>query len=241
MSPPNSIVLTHLGDSVPPYLRDCVKQIRLWNPKIHIYVILDNCHKEEVFFTSLTDEYDVRLVFRSMLEQTSEHKYFLHNFKGDLAFRKGYWRHVKERFFLIQELILKEDLTNLIAMEYDVLLYINIDSMINESLKDSKNMRMVRDNDQRAHPAFLFIPTVESIQQFNNFLISIIHSPLEDMQSLAVYADDSGSMKYFPVITTIHVFHCSLRGLSIISTNRSALQIQRIMVYEDNWIVPGKQ
>lgn len=201
MSPPNSIVLTHLGDSVPPYLRDCVKQIRLWNPNAHIYVILDNCHKEEIFFTSLTDEYDVRLVFRSMLEQTSEHKYFLENFKGDLLFRKAYWRHVKERFFLIQELMMKEDLTNSIAMEYDVLLYINIDSMINESLKGSNNMRMVRDNDQRAHPAFLFIPTVESIRQFNNFLISIIHSPLEDMQSLAAYADDSGAMKYFPVIT----------------------------------------
>ena len=203
MVKPNSIVLTHLGESVPPYLRDCVKQIRLWNPITYIYIILDDCHKSQEFFTSLEDNYEVRLVFRSMLEQTAEHKFFIDNFKGDLAFRKGYWRHVKERFFLIQELMMKERLTNIIAMEYDVLLYINIDSMINVFLKDSKNMRMVRDNDQRGHPAFLFIPTVESIRRFNNFLISIIQSPLEDMQSLAAYADYSGAMKYFPVITDV--------------------------------------
>lgn len=198
---PNSIVLTHLGESVPPYLLDCIKQIRLWNPDAYVYLILDDCHKGQPFFTHLDDEYGVRLAFRSMLEQTPEHKYFLENFKGDLVFRKGYWRHVKERFFLIQELMVKEDLTNILAMEYDVLLYINIDSMINESLKGTKNMRMVRDNDQRGHPAFLFIPTVESIRKFNFFLCSIIQIPLEDMQSLAAYADNSHEMKYFPVIT----------------------------------------
>jgi len=197
---PNSIVLTHLGESVPPYLVDCVKQIRLWNPDAYVYLILDDCHKGQAFFTSLEDEYEVRLAFRSFLEQTPEHRYFLQNFKGDLVFRKGYWRHVKERFFLIQELMMKEDLTNILAMEYDVLLYINIDSMIKE-LKDSKHMRMVRDNDQRGHPAFLFIPTAESIRKFNNFLCSIIDSHLEDMQSLAAYADHTKAMKYFPVIT----------------------------------------
>ena len=201
MVKPNSIVLTHLGESVPPYMLDCVKQIRLWNPSAYIYIILDDCHKNQIFFKSLEDNYEVKLVFRSMLKETAEHKYFLQNFKGDLAFRKGYWRHVKERFFLIQELMMKDNLANVIAMEYDVLLYINIDSMINVSLKDSKNMRMVRDNDQRGHPAFLFIPTVESIRHFNNFLISIIQAPLEDMQSLAAYADNSDAMKYFPVIT----------------------------------------
>ena len=131
----NPIILTHLGESVPPYLRDCVRQIRLWNSIAVIYLILDDCHKNKEFFTALDDEYDVRLVFRTMLKETPEHKYFLRNFKGDLVFRKGYWRHVKERFFLIQELMMKEDLTNALAMEYDVLLYINIDSMIKE-LKD---------------------------------------------------------------------------------------------------------
>ena len=196
----NPIILTHLGESVPPYLRDCIKQIRLWNPLVNIYLILDDCHKDEPFFTKLEEEYDVKLAFRSMLQQTPEHKYFLNNFKGDRVFRKGFWLHVKERFFLIQELIIKEDLTNIISMEYDVLLYINIDPLIKE-LKESRHMRMVRDNDQRGYPAFLFIPNAESLRRFNNFLISIINTPLDDMQILAAYADDSGAMSYFPVIS----------------------------------------
>jgi len=201
MVKPNSIILTHLGESVPPYMFDCVKQIRLWNPSTYIYIILDDCHKGQDFFTSLEDEYEVILVFRSMLEQTADHTYFLKNFNGDRVFRKGFWLHVKERFFLIHELMMKRELTNVISMEYDVLLYINIDPLINVFLKDSKFMRMVRDNDQRGYPAFLFIPNAESIQRFNHFLINFIHSPLEDMQSLAAYADNSGAIKYFPVIT----------------------------------------
>jgi hypothetical protein len=195
-----SIVLTHLGESVPPYMRECVHQMRLWNPSINVYIILDDCHRDEVFFKNLMSEYGVRLVFRMMLEQTPEHTYFIQNFKGDIQFRKAYWRHVKERFFLIQELMIKYELTDILTMEYDVLLYIDIAPVIG-ILKGSVNIRMVRDNDQRAHPAFLFIPTVESIRKFNNFIISIIDSPLEDMQALAAYADHSKAIKYFPVIT----------------------------------------
>jgi len=197
----NSIVLTHLGESVPGYMQDCVKQIRLWNPSVNIYVLLDDCHTNTDFFNTLTTDYNVKLVFRSNLQRTPEHLYFLEHFNGDMSFRKGYWRHVKERFFLIQELMKDYKLTNIISMEYDVLLYINIDSLI-EKLKESKCIRMVRDNDDKGHPAFLFIPTTESIRRFNNFLISIIHTSLEDMQSLAAYAENSNSsIKYFPVIT----------------------------------------
>jgi hypothetical protein len=196
----NPIILTHLGESVPPYLRDCIKQIRLWNSLANIYLILDDCQKSQEFFTSLEDEYEVILVFRSMLEPTPEHTYFVNNFNCDKAFRKGFWLHVKERFFLIHELMMKKELTNVISMEYDVLLYINIDPLIKE-LKDSKFMRMVRDNNQRGYPAFLFIPNAESMQGFNKFLITFIHSPFGDMESLAVYADCSGAIKYFPVIT----------------------------------------
>jgi len=196
----NSIVLTHLGESVPAYMRDCVHQIRLWNPSVEIYIILDNCHEDQPFFKNLVSEYVVKLVFRMMLEETPEHKYFIQNFKGDIKFRKGYWRHVKERFFLIQELMIKYELRAILTMEYDVLLYIDITSVI-EMLKGSTNIRMVRDNDQRGHPAFLFIPTVESICEFNNFIINIIDTPLEDMQTLAAYADHSKAINYFPVIT----------------------------------------
>jgi hypothetical protein len=167
---------------------------------VNIYLILDDCHRDEDFFKSLEDEYDVILVFRSMLDQTPEHIYFLKHFKGDREFRMGFWLHVKERFFLIHELMIKSELTNVISMEYDVLLYVNIDPLMKE-LKDSKFMRMVRDNDYRGYPAFLFIPTVESIRRFNNFLNSIINTSFEDMQTLAAYADNSGAIKYFPVIT----------------------------------------
>ena len=39
-----SVILTHLGDSVPPYLRDCVHQLRIFNPATPVYVIANPVH-----------------------------------------------------------------------------------------------------------------------------------------------------------------------------------------------------
>lgn len=201
-----SIVLTHLGESVPVYIRDCVEQIRLWNPatETDIYILLERIHASSTpspFWTDLAEKHGVTLVFTDSLVPTPHHTYFATHFKGDTAFRKGYWKHVKERFYFVEELMSSYGLEHVISMEYDVLLYTNIRSIV-DPCRSTGTLRMVRDNEDRGHPALLYIPNTVTMSDFTQFLTSLLDSPLEDMQSLAAYADKyPAKIHYFPVIT----------------------------------------
>jgi len=197
-----SIILTHLGDSIPLYIHDCVKQIRLWNFSTPIYIILNTVQNNIDFWNNLVKNYSVILVLTNSLAPTQHHTFFNNNFQGDTQFRKGYWKHVKERFYFIEELMIRDNLIDVISMEYDVLLYVDFTTLINKCKTSSQTLRMVRDNDLRGHPAFLYIPNYNMISHFNMFLTSIVNTKLEDMQSLAAYANTySDKINYFPVIT----------------------------------------
>ena len=197
-----SIILTHLGESVPFYIKDCVHQIRLWNPTLPVYIILDPFHKEDKFFVNLILIYSVNLVYTDSLPSTDHHLYFKNNFQGDTEFRKGYWKHVKERFFYIEELIQRDKLDHVISMEYDVMLYIDLNTILEKFKISHQSLRIVRDNDDKGHPAFMYIPNLQTIYHFLMFILSIIQSPLEDMQALAAYANTyTDKVHYLPVIS----------------------------------------
>jgi len=196
-----SVILTHLGESVPLYIKDCVHQIRLWSG-IKIYVILEPVHKTHTFWTDLASMYSVTLVFTDTLHLTDHHVAFRNGFQGDTQFRKGYWKHVKERFFYIEELMLRDSLDQVISMEYDVLIYMDLNLVIDKLKQSFQTLRFVRDNDERGHPAFLYCPSVSMICDFNQFLVKIIHTPLEDMQALAAYAHNyPEKVRSLPVLT----------------------------------------
>lgn len=195
-----SVILTHLGDSVPPYLRDCVHQLRLFNPSVPVYVIANPVHTSSPFFLNLQTTYGVRLRFTDALAPTAQHTEFLANFKGDVAFRKGYWRHVKERFFFVEELMIQESLTDVISMEYDVLVYGDLTDLCRKLHGLPKTLRYVMDNDTRGHPAFLYFPTLQAAQSLTTFFAAMAALPYEDMQTLSLYAK-LFPVQYFPVIT----------------------------------------
>lgn len=193
-----SVILTHLGDSVPPYLKDCVHQLRIFNPTTPVYVILDPVHKTNSFFLDLQPS--VQLRFTDDLTPTTQHTEFLTNFKGDTAFRKGYWRHVKERFFFVEEVMIQESLTDTISMEYDVLVYGNLTELCRKLDRLPKTLRMVMDNDTRGHPAFLYFPTVADARSLTTFFAAVAAMPYEDMQTLALYSKIFPT-HFFPVLT----------------------------------------
>ena len=53
------VILPYLGTSIPPYLADCVHQIRLWNKDTYIFVILDPVHEGVAFWNDLQSKYGV--------------------------------------------------------------------------------------------------------------------------------------------------------------------------------------
>jgi hypothetical protein len=197
-----SVVLTHLGESVPVYIEDCVHQLRLWNPTIPIYIILERCHESHCFWQTLVDNYGSHLVYTDTLTQTEAHREFQSGFSGDVRFRKGYWKHVQERFFFMEELMAKENLKDVFSMEYDILVYGSLSDLNTKLRSLAPKLRMVMDNEDRAHPGFLYIPTVSDISQFNTFLTSVSSTGMTDMEILRMYTRVFESqVSFFPVIT----------------------------------------
>jgi len=219
----NSIILTHLGESEPPYIKDCLHQLRLWNPTVPVYLILDSFHRktytptnihsayidnisESSFWDILVQVYSVKIIFTDTLVPTQHHIYFKERIdsqsKFDIEFRKGYWKFVRERFFYIEELILAYDLKHSISMEYDVLLYINLEPLFQKLRESHQTLRFVKDSQKRGHPAFLYIPNGNTLNEYNLFLLTTINNKIEDMQALALYSSiHPERVHYFPVIT----------------------------------------
>lgn len=200
-----SVVLTHLGTSVPPYLRDCVHQLRLWNPVTTIYVILWRHHESGEFWSKLVSDYKVKIVYTDTLEPTPHHRRFLEYYAAnpsEVKFRESYWSHVKERFFFLEELMNQEELGHCIAMEYDILVYTPLEKLFAKLKSSHQTLRMVRDNDERGHPGFMYVPTADSIGDFNIYVTSVLKTQRTDMQCLADYADsEPGAIHYLPVLT----------------------------------------
>jgi len=214
------LILTHLGQSIPPYMKDCVHQLRIWNPELTIYLILDTYHKENIFQTTylanlngemplwniLVTKYGVNIVYTDSLYITQHHSYFRNNLKSeerfDLQFRKGYWQFFKERFFYLEELIKQKSLTDVISMEYDILVYQNIQPLFQKLAKSHQTLRFVKDNETKGHPGFIYIPNYSILEHYNQFLVSIMDSGLEDMQSLVAYEKKYPTrVHYLPVLS----------------------------------------
>jgi len=108
---------------------------------------------------------------------------------------------VKERFFFVEELMLRDSLEQCISMEYDVLVYTSLEELFGKLNTSHQTLRMVRDNDERGHPGFLYVPTADAMGELNEFFTSMVKTHMSDMQCLANYADSNPeAIHYLPVI-----------------------------------------
>jgi hypothetical protein len=202
------IVLTHLGPSVPTYMEYCCHQIRLWNPhSLPVYLILEGeHHMNKPFFLSLQEKYDITIVYTESLKPTEDHLKFNEFFKDQkelLKFRNGYWKFVKERFFLIEELMRARELKHVISMEYDILVYVPIrEALLHKFQVSHQTIRVVKDNQERAHPGFMYIPNPDVMAHFNSFVLQGLPEKKDDMATLLMYGTKYPTLlNYLPCIT----------------------------------------
>ena len=190
------IILTHLGESEPPYLKDCIHQLSLF--QITPILILDPYHKNRAL-----GQLNVKHIYTDTLTPTQNHRLFSNHYYGNTQFRNNYWKYVKERFFFIEEAMEQLHLENCVAMEYDVLVYTEIESLLSKLSKYAQNkLAFVMDTPDRGHPGFLFVQNSHTLSAFNEFIVDMIKLPLSDMELLSMFKRENPEKACcLPVIT----------------------------------------
>jgi hypothetical protein len=174
---PVTVLLTHLGDSTPYYIKDCIHQLRLVHARADLRIVIccNAIHRGTAFWSAL----DAELIFVEDLEPTEHHFMFKRKQATSANFRDGFWSHVRERFFYMEECMRALRLESVFAMEYDVLVYRNLRTLL-PAMKTYANGRLayVMDTFFRGHPGFMFLPSADAVAQFNSFMIDILYDPL---------------------------------------------------------------
>ena len=188
-----------MGSSVPHYAPDSIKQLRLWNTpeELRIYFVIERHNTD--FWEKLAADYSVELVYTDTLEPTEHHQMFRMKYKGDKAFRNGYWQFVIERFFYMEEVMAKYSLHTTILMEYDVLVYLPFSELVPRLTEYTNQIALVRDNETRAHPGFMFVSS--TMTELNEFIACTQENSYSDMELLDTYSELYPTrVSYLPVI-----------------------------------------
>lgn len=178
------IILVSTGN-LQEYIIDNIKNLQLFNND-DIVVIT-----EKKFFKLLIN-LNVTLI------DTSELNDYNFNNKShlDRQFRNGFWHLCSLRFFYLYSYIKKNNLTDCIHLENDVITYINFDTLL-PLIKHNK-VYATFDCDTRVIPGILYIPNADAFQP----IIDNYNNNINDMENLAKF--DERVIEPFPIFPIIN-------------------------------------
>jgi hypothetical protein len=195
-----SIVLVHVGDSLPAYIQTCVKQIRMFN-NCDVFLICNRVALEKKL--SYLERYNVTCVPCESLQATKAHISFLKR----TPIGKNWVRAAIERFFYIEALMFQYDLKNVFHMEYDNMLYVDLSELVPVFEQKYSAIAATFDNDMRCIAGFMYIKNCTAINLFAQYLAHVAPQAKLDMQILAFYRAEMGFDKidHLPIITKEYV------------------------------------
>lgn len=199
------LVLIHLGEQWPHYLKDCIKQARLINPSTEILLFVNQCHSFRV--NPLQVIYKVKVIFVEDLPESYESTEFqkLITQQVDLQFRKQYWRYVFERFFILQRYCLQTTLSSIYMIETDNMVYVPLDIVSKTETLFSQGMAAPFDNLEQGYPSFVFFRNGLAVFDFANYMLTCLRkSYLSDMKILGQYRSEHPERVFpYPVLPSV--------------------------------------
>lgn len=216
-----SLAFVHLGEELPDYLPIALKQARLFNPDIPIYLIANKCAFQKAHNTPKT----VICICCEDLPQSNAHTMFLKNSQHNNSFRNGFWRKATERLFYVEELMHSHELTNVIHMEYDNMLYVDLHELM-PTLKQYSELGIIFDNDSRTIPNFIFIAQPSSMTHLATYIALQANRAINDMHIIALYKNNYPHMvKSLPVIPNSYTnFQKKVADPTLYSNNIDSFQ-----------------
>jgi hypothetical protein len=125
------VVLVHIGNSLPLYLLNCIQQLRHF-VSAPIHVLLERQHMDK-FNTMIMNLPDIYCIGLEDIPKTSIH----YEFMNGSSLSQGFWRSASERFFYLYEYCLLKNLTNVVHIENDNLIYYDFTKFLDIALDSS--------------------------------------------------------------------------------------------------------
>ena len=149
------VVLVSLG-IFQDYLLNNIKQLKLQGNNDIVLIT------EKRFFKKIDENLNIQLI--DVNELNSEYlEQFKNNLQLDRNYRNGFWHHCSMRFVYIYEYMKQNNITDIIHIENDVMIYNNFDNLKDKFNKDK--IYLVFDNIDRV------IPSIMYINNYSNFKI----------------------------------------------------------------------
>jgi hypothetical protein len=178
------LVLTCI-DNFQEYILTNIQQLIKLN---HINIIVITNLK----FFSYFDNYlsNITLVDKDSLNDSYEYdkKSSMNN-----SFRGGFWRLTSSRFFYIYEFMKKYNVTDVIHLENDVLLYYNVDELI--TCVDKNFMYIPFDTYSRNIASIVYIPNSDIFK----FILDRYDFDKNDMENFSTIRKKTNLIKNFPI------------------------------------------
>lgn len=185
-----NFVLVHYHRSVfPPYIYECIEQIRIFNPSAEIYL---------GFFPGSNPDYErlnsakCRLVDIGRIMWSWMHIWFKLRYRGYFT---------TERYFVIYDIMKKYHLKDVIHIENDVMVYADVGKFM-PVLKENYNLAFVRHNDKMCIASFVYIKNVKLLKPLCRFFNRI--KLVNDMVDISRYGEQA-ELHYLPAVVKSYV------------------------------------
>jgi len=200
-----SIVFVHIGNKVPKHAETAFSQARLFNPDCNIFLIAD---QEAIDQLSLEAGLaNIVIVPTDSLNKTKEHLKFIKNCTLDGNWRNGFWRFTSERFLYLQDLMVQYNLQNVFHLEYDNMLYTNLNELLPIFEQKYPGIGATFDNDERCIAGFIYISNPTVMTLLAGCFAHYANKQYNDMQTLAAFRSkyDNNIIDNLPITTPEYV------------------------------------
>lgn len=185
-----SVVQVHLGETLPLFVYDQLRQTRLFNPGTAIFLIVKS---GTALDRRALDELGVSVARLECFRACENHRRFRVFKSLDPRYWKIFWRSASERFFVIESFMKATGLKAVAHLENDVLLYTGLDRLLPVLSSRYGHIALTMDNDWRCIPGFVYIQDEESLSRMNESVVRIpVWKRFNDMQALGAFMSGEG-------------------------------------------------
>lgn len=160
-----NLIFCYISKKLPNYIFLSIRQARLFNPKINIYLIT-NANNIDNF-----NKLNIKIIKINQLIKTEKHLNFSKNNCMKSVKTQGvsndFWSISIERFFYIEELIIKNNLINIIQIECDNLIYYDFSKIFS---KITHNHMLCSDREKTLSNAITYFKNINAISKYTEFL-----------------------------------------------------------------------